>query len=147
MDVTVRPMRPDDAETVAVLSHQLGYPATAADIVRRLAAMERRGAAQVFVAETPDRQIVGWIHVYGVYLLEADAYGEVGGLVVAEHVRGKGVGARLLAAAEAWAADDYPTVRVRSNVTRTAAHRFYERVGYQRDKTQHNFQKSLSGPS
>lgn len=55
-----------------------------------------------------------------------------------------GVGATLLAAAEAWAAArGHDTLRVRSNVIRVDAHRFYERLGYERVKQSLVFQKHL----
>jgi hypothetical protein len=51
--------------------------------------------------------------------------------------------------AEAWAAaETIPVVRLQSTVSRTAAHRFYERLGYRTVKTQHSFLKLLgaAGP-
>ena len=145
MRVAVRQMRPEDAEAIAALSCQLGYPATAADVRRRIASIERHPDARVFVAEASDPQIVGWIHIYGTYLLESDSYAEIGGLVVAEEARGKGVGETLLAAAERWAAElSYATVRVRSNVLRVQARGVYEHLGYEHIKTQNNFLKALT---
>jgi GNAT superfamily N-acetyltransferase len=64
------------------------------------------------------------------------------GLVVGEQTRGKGIGADLLRAAESWAFErGAPAVVVRSNVIRDRAHRFYEREGYRRVKSQHIFEK------
>jgi len=143
--IAVRQMRPEDAQAVADLSCQLGYPATAADVRQRFASIERHPDARVFVAQAPDPPIVGWIHIYGTYLLESDPYAEIGGLVVAEEARGQGVGGTLLAAAEKWAADlAYATVRVRSNVLRVQARGFYEHLGYEHIKTQNNFLKALT---
>jgi hypothetical protein len=49
-----------------------------------------------------------------------------------------------MSAAEAWARDHrYRSVRVRSRIARAEAHRFYERLGYSRIKTQHSFGKSI----
>jgi len=145
MRVAVRQMQPEDAEAVAALSCQLGYPATAADVSRRLASMERHPDARVFVAQASNAQIVGWIHIYATCLLESDADAEIGGLVVAEEARGRGVGGILLAAAERWAAElAYPAVRVRSNILRVQARGFYEHLGYEHIKTQNNFRKALT---
>jgi GNAT superfamily N-acetyltransferase len=140
----VRDMRMEDAATVAQLSGDLGYPTTTAQICDRFRSMAENRDAGVFVAEATDGRIVGWIHVCGMHLLESDAHAEIGGLVVAEGVRGQGMGGALLAAAEAWAErHGYDTVRVRSNVTRVEARGFYEHLGYGHIKTQNNFCKVL----
>jgi GNAT superfamily N-acetyltransferase len=142
--ITVRLMQREDAVAVADLSEQLGYPATVPEIEQRFDAIAARGDAQVFVAAEPDGRVVGWIHIYCVRLLESDLHGEIGGLVIAEGMRGHGAGHALVSAAEAWAARaGCQTVRVRSQVKREGAHRFYERVGYGYLKTQKNFQKVL----
>ena len=70
--------------------------------------------------------------------------GEVNGLVVDRDVRSRGVGRLLLERAEEWARDrGVPLIRLWSTTTREGAHRFYERHGYTRIKTQHAFVKSL----
>lgn len=64
------------------------------------------------------------------------------GLVVASGSRNEGVGTNLLSAAEGWAfGHGAAAVAVRSNVIRDRAHRFYERNGYRRVKSQHIFEK------
>ncbi len=76
--------------------------------------------------------------------LEEPPFAELAGLVVADSARGIGIGAALLAAAEAWArAAGFALMRVRSNVVRERAHRFYEREGYCRVKAQAVFHKSI----
>ena len=58
--------------------------------------------------------------------------------------RGRGVGRRLVQAAEAWAsARGLDQMAVRSNVGRAESHPFYERLGYVRAKTQHAYRKRL----
>jgi GNAT superfamily N-acetyltransferase len=52
--------------------------------------------------------------------------------------------AALTAAAEKRAAaSGCTTIRLRSNVIRGDAHRFYERLGYERLKTQYAFRKGV----
>lgn len=93
--------------------------------------------------EDTDRP-VGWIHVCIVNRLESEPKAEVGGLVVSEEWRGKGIGAALLAEAEKWALSAHiKTIRVRSNIVREKAHNFYVCAGYSRTKTSHVFLKSL----
>jgi GNAT superfamily N-acetyltransferase len=141
----VRAAREEDAAALAALSGQLGYPATADEVRARLATIAARPGNAVLVAESLGA-VAGWLHVVAVHFLECDAFAEIGGLVVGEAERGGGIGALLLRAAESWAAEHGLTsVRVRSNVVRAGAHRFYEREGYTLSKQQAVFVKRL-GP-
>jgi GNAT superfamily N-acetyltransferase len=142
--IPVRPMTEGDAEGVAALSTQLGYPSTTDQTLRRFRAIGDAPDAGVWVAETPDGAIVGWIHLFGNRLLESDPDIEIGGLVVHEAVRGRGVGRALVEAAEAWARErGYAVVSVRSNVIRREAHEFYKGLGYEPIKSQFKFRKKL----
>jgi GNAT superfamily N-acetyltransferase len=77
-------------------------------------------------------------------LLESGRRCEILGLVVDSTHRGRGVGRRLVQAAEAWAlARGLDQMAVRSNVGRAESHPFYERLGYVRAKTQHAYRKRL----
>ncbi len=142
--MVVRPMTLSDSRDVASLSNQLGYPSTTSDIEKRLGTMTQGADFGAFVAEATDRRVVGWIQVYVVRLVEADAYAEIGGLVVDAHSRGQGVGKALLAACEKWAIErGYSTMSVHSNMKRSEAPPFYEGMGYNIGKTQHVFQKGI----
>jgi GNAT superfamily N-acetyltransferase len=139
----IREARRADAEALAALSDQLGYPAAAGEVRERLRVLARRGDNRVLVAEAEGR-VVGWVHVFGAHLLETPAFAEIGGLVVGDGDRGRGVGRRLMRAAEEWAAAaGYAVVRVRSNVVRERAHRFYEGLGYACAKRQAVFAKAV----
>jgi GNAT superfamily N-acetyltransferase len=143
--IAIRAARDGDAVALADLSRQLGYPLDAVEMSRRLARVRAAGAGEVFVAEDVHAQLVGWTHVVPRVQLEDGAFAELAGLVVDESVRGSGVGAALLAAAEDWArAQGFASIRVRSNVIRERAHRFYEREGYARIKAQAVFRKPLA---
>ena len=75
-----------------------------------------------------------------------DSQAEIGGLVVDEGLRGRGVGRMLMRQAEVWAlAQGCRAIRLRSNIVREGAHSFYERLGYSRLKTQTVFRKPLAG--
>ena len=137
-----------DAEGVATLSTQLGYPSTAEQTLRRFRAIGDAPDARVWVAEDPDGAIVGWIHLFGNRLLESDPDVEIGGLVVHEDARGRGVGRALVGAAEDWARErGYTMVSVRSNVLRKEAHEFYKGLGYEPTKSQFKFRKKLPSES
>ena len=61
--------------------------------------------------------------------------------------RARGLGRRLVAAVEAWASSrGLERMAVRSSVARTGSHPFYERLGYERAKTQHAYRKQLDSP-
>jgi|FLYL01.1.fsa_nt_gi GNAT superfamily N-acetyltransferase len=140
---TFRSARPADAPRLAELSSQLGYPATAQEIRRRLAALARARAQRVLVA-VQGGEVVAWMHVGLRRSLEMAPCAEVVALVVDAAVRRAGIGRALLARAEAWArARALPVILVRSNILRGEAHAFYEALGYRRMKTQHVYQKTL----
>ena len=142
--VKIRRARSSDAARLAVLSGELGYPATTSEMKSRLRRLKPASGNAVFVAEDNQREVVGWLHVSVSHLLEVPLRAEVNTLVVAEANRGAGAGAQLLEAAEDWARKkECLNVSVRSNVLRERAHAFYERHGYEHYKTQKAFRKPL----
>ncbi len=142
--IRVRRARRGDAAALAALSGELGYPARAADVAARLDALAARDAHAVFVAALDGGPPQGFLHVFGTFYVESDPFAEIGGLVVAAAARGRGLGAALVAAGEAWAREaGFATLRVRSRVERVASHAWYEHRGYARLKTQAVFAKTL----
>jgi len=143
-ELKIRRPKIADAPQIAALTGQLGYPATAAEIRKRLLGIKTASQHAVFVADSPEGGVIGWLHVSKQPLLESATRAEVNGLVVAEGQRSLGAGARLLAAAEDWARKHgCKSMSVRSNVIRERAHKFYERNGYEHYKTQKSFRKPL----
>jgi GNAT superfamily N-acetyltransferase len=141
--VTIRFATIDDAEAVARLSDQLGYPSTKEETIRRLLQVTGQSGHAVYVAEA-DGMLIGWVHVFVNHSLLADTPTEVAGLVVNENYRGHGVGRVLMEKAERWAQEQgCRSVRLRSNVMRARAHAFYERLGYRVIKSQKAFCKDL----
>src|SRR5579884_3200225 len=115
-----------DGDAVRDLARQLGYPHGGG----ALAEICARDDHAVFVAVEEER-VVGFVHVCVMLSLESDAYAEIRALVVDEALRGGGVGEQLVRAAEEWSRSRRTEkVRVRSNVVRHRARRFYERLGY-----------------
>jgi len=132
-----------DAPALAALSAQLGYPAEVEAMKKRLLGLQQNDGHAVFVAQSND-DVVGWLHVFLHQLLESELMAEVGGLVVDGNARGTGVGRMLMARAEQWAAaHGCAAVTLRTNVVRTDAHAFYEKLGYRNIKTQHTYRKRL----
>ena len=143
-ELKIRRAKRSDAPRIAQLSGELGYPATAAQVRERLQGIKPSSQHAVFIAESAQVGVIGWLHVSRQPLLEVEIRAEVNGLVVTEEQRGVGAGARLLAAAEEWARKQgCKSMSVRSNVIRERAHKFYEQNGYEHYKTQKSFCKPL----
>jgi GNAT superfamily N-acetyltransferase len=143
VELTVSAMTTADCEAVAALSGQLGYPSTGEDVGRRFERIAALPDHQILVARLGQRA-VGWIHFFRHVSLATDPRVEILGLVVNESIRGKGVGSRLIADAEAWGkAQGLGRVQFGSRITRPDAHRLYLRLGYEINKTSHIFQKTI----
>jgi GNAT superfamily N-acetyltransferase len=143
-ELKIRRGKSTDAPQIAALAGQLGYPATEAQIRKRLRGIKPPSQNAVFVADSAKDGVIGWLHVSEEPLLESEMRAEVNGLVVADGQRSLGAGAKLLAAAEDWARKHgCKSMSVRSNVIRERAHKFYERNGYEHYKTQKSFRKPL----
>jgi GNAT superfamily N-acetyltransferase len=140
---SLRPAALADADAIAALSGQLGYPVQPEVVRARLGLVLPREDQAVLVARDGDR-ILGWIHGADQLLVESERRCEIMGLVVDATVRRGGVGRALVAAIERWAAArGLALVSVRSAVHRAESHPFYERLGYERVKTQHVYRKRL----
>ena len=88
--------------------------------------------------------MVGWASLELVELLISERHVEISALVVDEERRNRGIGGRILAEAQAWAESrGARLLRVRSNVVRQGAHRFYEAQGFARTKESYTFEKPV----
>lgn len=140
-EAKIRQGRPRDSDTIAELLNDLGYEVTAADVRRRLQALNKAGEP-VLVAERV-RRVIGCLtwHVTPV-VHRPRPVGRITMLVVAEAERGAGVGTLLVEAAEALLSErGCGLLEVTSNVRRMRAHAFYERLGFER--TSYRFAKLL----
>lgn len=140
-EVIVRRARSADVDVMADLATQLGYTVSPAQVGRWLAAGADGRAAFVAVA---DGEVVGWAQVHDLDLLQYPRVLEVGGLVVADSIRNRGVGKLLIDALADWGSQrGHAEIMVRSNVTREGAHEFYEALGFARVKTSHTFSRAI----
>ena len=141
--VSIRRLSVDDAEAAAELSSQLGYPSSPGDLRKRIEELSHTTDRVAFAAVV-DGQMVGWIDAAMERHLQYAASAVIGGLVVREEMRGQGVGRRLCLEVEEWArSKSVPMVRVRSQIKREDAHRFYLRDGYRKVKTSLVFEKPV----
>ncbi len=144
--IRVRKAERADITQLRELCRQLGYPSSEEQVRARAAAIETATEHALFVAEESGGAVVGLVDVFVSRTIESDPRGEIGGLIVDENRRSRGVGELLMARAEAWTREKgCGEMRVRSNVVRERAHAFYERIGYQHVKTQKTFSKYLQG--
>ena len=139
----IRPAVTEDADAIAILTSELGYPTSVADMRARLEALLARLTHFVAVAEDASG-VIGWIAAEERLVLESGTRAELVGLVVTSRVRRTGVGRALVREAESWARHrGLESIFVRSNVVRHEAHPFYDSLGYSRTKTQHAYAKRL----
>jgi ribosomal protein S18 acetylase RimI-like enzyme len=127
----IRDARPKDADTLVGLIDALGYQVDAAQLRKRLALLKKAGQ-HVLVAERGGP--IGVLTTSIMHVLHRPRpVGRISMMVVAEAARGQGVGAALVAEAEArLKAAGCGLVEVTSNAKRLRAHAFYEKLGYER---------------
>jgi len=132
--VHIRSATVADHAEIAVLLGQLGYDASATDVLNRLNAIQESSTDLVLVASGADT-ILGLISLHVLPLFHANGFlGRITSLVVGEASRGQGVGSALVKAAEEWfVANHCIKIEVTSGDRRTDAHRFYESHGLLRD--------------
>lgn len=131
-DVLIRPATPEDAAAVAVLMTELGYTTSADQMCARLGRFLSNPDYETFVAEL-NGAVVGAAGACVAALYEDDLpLGRIAALCVAEHARGRGIGAKLMVEAEDWLrCKGVGSIAVISGTHRTEAHRFYEARGYE----------------
>ena len=140
----IRPAQLDDSAEIARLAGELGYPGTAREIRSNLESLLESSKCFVAVASGEGKLLYGWMAVERRMSLESGEQAELTGLVVTASARRTGIGKALVSSAEQWAArQGFRAIRVRSNIARAESHPFYERLGYLRKKTQHNYEKPL----
>ncbi len=141
--VSIRPANVADAIAIANLLPDLGYSASVEQVLARLERLLPAADHAIFVAESREC-IIGICHVCGVHNLASAGYAEVMEIVVEQAFQRKGVGKLLLRAAERWAtACTYPRIRLRSGVHREDAHKFYEKLGYEKSRASYAFELFL----
>jgi GNAT superfamily N-acetyltransferase len=131
--VRIRPAADADAEVIARLLGELGYPSTPEQLRARFTRVAGNEDYAAFVA-TADGAVAGFLGMERGWAYEHDRpFARILTLVVDARVRRRGVGAALVQFAEAWARERGAYVlMLTTNVRRQEAHRFYESVGFSR---------------
>jgi GNAT superfamily N-acetyltransferase len=137
----IRPARAQDAMQLSSLLTELGYPAPPETIAERLSGLIRANETVLVAARGDDIIGMASVHVTPV-LHRPTPVGRVTALVVTQSARGRGVGRALVSAAEQLLRErGCELLEVTSNMRRTDAHAFYERLGY--EPTSVRFKKAL----
>jgi GNAT superfamily N-acetyltransferase len=132
VNLALREARPEDADAVAALLGELGYPSTADQAFERIARIAHDPSTLLFVAEL-DGEVAGLAGLHLQNLVERDDIGcSLTAMVVGERFRRRGVGAQLTEAIEAEArARGCETLALHTAHRRADAHAFYEALGYE----------------
>jgi GNAT superfamily N-acetyltransferase len=128
----VRELARADLSELIPLLQQLGYPVDADTLIKRFDDFSARGEKGL-VADDGGR-IIGLLTLHITPVLHrAGSVGRVTTLVVEAASHGKGIGRALMQEAESrlWK-EGCVLIEVTSNKTRTDAHVFYEKLGYER---------------
>lgn len=127
----VRAAVAEDADALAPLLAELGYPATPADVVARLARLAGEPQAVAFVA-CRGSQVRGLVTAHAHTALNRDEPAvQLTLLVVASAARGSGAGRALVAAVQDWAqTQGARRLAVNTASHRSGAHAFYEKLGF-----------------
>ena len=129
--IDVRRATRADAEALAPLLGELGYPAEPAAVAARLGALLGSARDAVLVAEGGG-EVLGVLALHWGAMLHLPApVARIGSLVVAEGARGRGVGALLVREAAALArAEGCAALELTTGIRRHAAHAFYAAQGF-----------------
>ena len=137
-------MAETDAEVVAGLAGELGYPNEVESIRERIRATDEFDLDLLLVAVDPADMPVGFIQAHRVCIIEAGFRVEILGLVVSSSARRSGIARGLIEEAERWAKNiGAEAISVRSNTKRIEAHLFYPALGYRKIKTQAVYEKAV----
>lgn len=132
MAIEIRTPRPSDVGEIAELLTQLGYPTRPGEVLPRLRRFAEQPKAIMWAAEQ-DGQVAGLATAHVITSLhKSEPVAMLTVLVVHERARGRGIGAQLVATAEAWAREQGATaISLTSANRRLEAHEFYKRLGYE----------------
>lgn len=142
MALTIRDARASDAQALATLIGQLGYPTSAEAVARRVELLRASEADRLVVADM-DGEVVGLASLHTSLSVEFDEpAAKLSAIVVDERHRRRGIGKALVAEMEAEARRrGCCLIFLTTAERRKDAHAFYRRIGF--DETGRRFAKWL----
>ncbi len=141
-DIVIREAGNEDADALAILLSQLGYPQDASFVVRKLEELSVRASAKVFAAER-EGAVVGFLSFDSEPAFHLEGrIGTITAMCVLETMRAQGIGSKLIDHVEAFAIQSgCVRIAVASGIQRHETHQFYLSCGYE-EKTK-RFVKDL----
>jgi GNAT superfamily N-acetyltransferase len=131
-EVQIRTATVADADKIAVLLTQLGYPGTESFIREKIVQLNAHPDAELVVA-IEDGKVLGFISIHFIpQIALAGSFARISYFCVEDEVRGRGIGRHLESYCEQLALDrDCDRIEVHCHSRRKRAHDFYYRQGYE----------------
>jgi len=144
MDLFIREAISSDATAIWQLNcDEMGYQYPLADTVQNITKLLSSNSDRIFVAVSRGA-VIGYIHANDYNLIYAPHMKNIMGIAVSNDHKRKGIGRALLQQVEHWARDTGAVdIRLVSGASRTEAHTFYRRCGFDGSKEQINLKKML----
>ena len=139
--IRIRKIQEGDAPRIVELNQELGYRTSSFLVERQLNTILNDRNHYGYIAIT-ENQIVGYIHGFISIRLTTEPFAEIGGLIIDERYRKRGIG-RILVDHMEQKINEVEKFRVRCNVKRSSAHEFYLALNYQESKEQKVFERKL----
>ena len=144
----IRSVQVKDAGQIRDLCHQaLGYNSTLETVATQIEKFNLPDSDHFcFVCEEDQTgHILGYVEAEVYESLYSDAGLNILGLAVFPSAQGRGIGRQLMERVEELAkSKHYAFIRLNSASHRKEAHLFYERIGYEGNKTQKRFLKIMN---
>ena len=143
MEFKIRAASKDDGSEITKLTSELGYLSSEEKIKEILDMVLIHDDHRLLVAET-ENKLVAYIHLICTMRIGSDPFVEVAAFVIHSDYRKKGIGRNLLKESEKWTDEkNYKYLRIRSNIIREEAYKFFTQQGFTNLKTQEVFLKQV----
>lgn len=141
-DFSIREAEISDATAIWQLNcDEMGYQYSLADTRQNIIKLLSSNSNRIYVAVYDDT-IVGYVHANDYDSIYAPHLKNIMGIAVSSKYKRKGIGRSLLQQVEHWARETGASgIRLVSGATRTYAHAFYRRCGFEGSKEQINLKK------
>ena len=136
----------DVEEIQKICNYELGYDVDLSIVKKQIEKLTNDRKHHIIIGYENDRvrKIVGFVHAEFYESLYMDPGLNILALAVDSKFQGQGIGKKLMSSIEEYALkNNISFIRLNSNVYRTEAHKFYDRIGYVCDKTQKRLIKKL----
>lgn len=144
----IRSVQVKDAGQIRDLCHQaLGYDSTLEKVAAQIEKFNLPDSGHFCFVYEEDQtgHILGYVEAEVYESLYSDAGLNILGLAVFPFAQGRGIGRQLMERVEELAkSKHYAFIRLNSASHRKEAHLFYERIGYEGNKTQKRFLKIMN---